>query len=404
MAPPTEPRPRPHFALFDGLRALAALAVVATHVGSLSGANMRAWYGVATSHLNIGVTVFFLISGFLLYTPYAQAIAHAGSRPSLPAYARRRVLRIGPAYWTALTVLAVWPGLPDVFTSRWWVYYGLAQAYFPSLVFNGISATWSLTAEVGFYVMLPVLGWSLWRICRQRAPHDAARLQLLAFAALAVLGETLRHTAGPVFPAVGMTLPGLLLDFSIGMALAVLKAEAGGDDGRWPFTRFVIAHPSVCWLAAAALYVGACFTPAYHRAWAEAYTAGNAAAEHLVNVTFATVLLLPAVFGEAAGGLPRRFLASPPVRFLGTISYGIFLWHYPIMAAMAHAGGARWIAGAPFLSLAIVAVPAAIVCGAGSFYLIERPAMRHRDRQPRANLRPPLDGDSITPRRRAEFG
>jgi peptidoglycan/LPS O-acetylase OafA/YrhL len=71
------------------------------------------------------VGVFFALSGFLLYRPYLAARLAGRPQPSTRSFLRRRWLRILPAYWVALTVLAIWPGLPGVFTGDWWRYYGL---------------------------------------------------------------------------------------------------------------------------------------------------------------------------------------------------------------------------------------------------------------------------------------
>ncbi len=122
---------RRHFELFDSLRGIAVLSVLAFHIGAASLANATARYGVYTSQLLLGVTIFFLISGFLLYRPYAMAQFAGAQTPATGIYARRRFLRIVPAYWAALTLLAVWPGLEGVFTGDWWVYYGLFQSYRP---------------------------------------------------------------------------------------------------------------------------------------------------------------------------------------------------------------------------------------------------------------------------------
>ena len=121
------PPGNPRFPLFDSLRGLAALAIVLTHVGLGSGANYNAAYGVLLARLDIGVTLFFVLSGFLLYRPFVAARLENRPAPRLRDYARRRVLRIVPAYWLALTVLAIWPGL--TFTAPRWVYYGFLQNY-----------------------------------------------------------------------------------------------------------------------------------------------------------------------------------------------------------------------------------------------------------------------------------
>jgi len=124
VAPPPG---NPRFPLFDSLRAIAALSVLVYHVGLLAQIDFSSGYGRLLADLNVGVTIFFLISGFLLYRPYVAA-RHGGSpAPRLADYARRRALRILPAYWLALTVLAITPGLGEVFGPDWFVYYGLQQ-------------------------------------------------------------------------------------------------------------------------------------------------------------------------------------------------------------------------------------------------------------------------------------
>jgi peptidoglycan/LPS O-acetylase OafA/YrhL len=95
-APPHSP---PRFSCFDGLRAMAATAVVVHHVGFQTGASYRyRTVGAYLARMDSGVSVFFLISGFLLYRPYVHANLSGTARPSTGGFYRRRVLRIFPAY------------------------------------------------------------------------------------------------------------------------------------------------------------------------------------------------------------------------------------------------------------------------------------------------------------------
>jgi hypothetical protein len=142
---PGSPRSR-HFAHFDAMRAIAVLGILIIHVGAVSGANMTAWYGVATSQGRLGVRIFFMISAFLLYRPYVVAHLQGERGPALGTYAKRRILRILPGYWVALTVLAIWPGLTGVLTKDWWIYYGVLQSFFPVCSQNR-SAPKSLTPK-----------------------------------------------------------------------------------------------------------------------------------------------------------------------------------------------------------------------------------------------------------------
>src|ERR1041385_2928445 len=98
------------FPLCDSLRAIAALAVLTTHAAFFSGAVIggQAALRPYLARLDVGVTIFFLISGFLLYRPFARAHLREGHAPRTLAYGWRRVLRIVPAYWLALTITTIW--------------------------------------------------------------------------------------------------------------------------------------------------------------------------------------------------------------------------------------------------------------------------------------------------------
>jgi peptidoglycan/LPS O-acetylase OafA/YrhL len=123
---------------FDGLRALAALSVVTYHV-ALSGAFAHAGsLAPILWELKGGVAIFFVISGALLYLPYARAIGDRATLPDWRTYAGRRAVRILPAYWVALTVVAIGPFGAGVFGPDAGSYYGLSQIYSPQTVLGGL--------------------------------------------------------------------------------------------------------------------------------------------------------------------------------------------------------------------------------------------------------------------------
>src|SRR5699024_152285 len=122
-------------------------------------------------HLNIGVTIFFLISGFLLYRPFIAHRAHGAAAPAIADYARRRALRIFPAYWLILIVLTVLPGTTGVTNGEW---LGQGSLTFTLPFINspegcgtslecGLGQTWSLVVELTFYAALP-----LWFLLSER--------------------------------------------------------------------------------------------------------------------------------------------------------------------------------------------------------------------------------------------
>lgn len=102
VAPPPG---NPRFPLLDGLRAVAAMLVLVFHVVQQTGHVPRPIRDLSLE----GIAIFFVLSGFLLYRPFARSRLKGEGLPSVKAYARRRLLRIVPAYWAALTSHSSWP-------------------------------------------------------------------------------------------------------------------------------------------------------------------------------------------------------------------------------------------------------------------------------------------------------
>jgi peptidoglycan/LPS O-acetylase OafA/YrhL len=365
------------FALFDSLRGLAVLCVLGLHIGQECGANQQAWYGALTSQLRVGVTLFFLLSGFLLYRPHALAALRGTSAPDPAGYAWRRFLRIAPTYWVALTLLAIWPGLRGVFTADWWVYYGFAQSYWNGWAFGGIAPAWSLSAEVSFYAMLPVLAAALRRAGAPLRPGGRAVLQLTALAVLGLASLGLRSAAWKLGnPHLQTTVFATFLWFALGMGLAVVSVWLEGRERQPAWVDLVARRPGACWLAALALFAStATWLP---RAFAPGYTLVSYTAEHVVFALIALLVMLPAVFAEQAGGLPRRILAHPAPSGVGRLSYSLFLWHYPLVLALAERGAAGLVPGWPFLSLAALSTPIVLGVAWLSYRQVELPTQDWR--------------------------
>src|ERR1700709_1272546 len=156
VEPAVAPPPgNPRFPLFDGLRAIAALSVLVYHSAFYAGAQTQSAFGEVLTRLNIGVAIFFVISGFLLYRPFVAARLDHKHGPGALAYARRRVLRIVPAYWVALTILAFYPGVGGLWSDSWPIFYGFGQVYSVDTVLGGIGPAWTLCTEGVFYAFLP---------------------------------------------------------------------------------------------------------------------------------------------------------------------------------------------------------------------------------------------------------
>ncbi|HVW18402.1 MAG TPA: acyltransferase [Solirubrobacteraceae bacterium] len=383
-APPdvvAPPPGNPRFPLFDSLRAIAALAIVVTHTAGLSTFNSsNDVLGPFTARADVGVTVFFVISGFLLYRPFVSARYEGRAAPRAIAYARRRLLRIVPAYWLALTVLAVWPGLTGVFGGHFWVYYLYVQNWRPQWIVTGLGPAWSLDVEMGFYLVLPLFAWLLARTLAGRPLRTQVRVELVVLAALglaSLAARTYQHAHQPNW-TLPNTLPGTLLWFALGMGLAVASAALHGRPERElpRAVRLVVRRPSLAWLAAFGFLLWSTRI-GLPRAFPYRYGAWGWFGQHLLYGAFSFCLVLPAVFGDRAGGLPRRVLAWRPLAWLGLVSYGIYLWHLPLAVKMN-----EWLDGSYVLIL-LATTAAAVACATASYYLVERPLLRFKEGLPR---------------------
>jgi peptidoglycan/LPS O-acetylase OafA/YrhL len=373
LAPP--PR-NPRFPLLDGMRAVAVLCVVLVHTALFGGALGTSVGGRVLAHLNVGVSVFFLISGFLLYRPF---IAHRGGGPAPPSvatYFKRRILRIYPAYWLILIVLLVVPGLPSVHYQHVWPMFAILHTLpiyggpvcSAQVTQCGLAQTWSLVAEVTFYLALPFYALLVDRLSRRLRAGIRARAELVVLAVLSVVSLLLKYVLLSPAPLwFGWTVPGNVLWFALGMGMAVVSVAVGRSRVAEWSARTGEGLAVASWLAAGVLYVALSLwippTPFL-------LSRGQFFAVEVVFGAVALLLLAPMIFLEEVRGLPQRLAGARPVARLGLISYGIFLWHYPVVLKLHD----RWHPSFPVTLIATAAI--ATACAAVSYYVLERPVLR----------------------------
>ena len=369
------PPGNPRFPLVDGVRAIAALSVVLFHTVAPSG-----WAGAFRQQFAVGVPVFFLVSGFLLYRPFVAGRLSGHGRIRIRDFARRRLLRIVPAFWVALTLLAIYPGLSgSVFEARSPIYYGFAQTYFPQTTFNGIYVAWSLSTEMSFYIVLPLYAILLDRLCARRAADPVLRIELGLLLLLCLGTWAFRGLIFGPHWNLAHTLGGTFDWFAIGMALAVVSAVAAHRRNTPRFITFVGSHPTLMWGGAVVAFVlAAVYTKTSGRY--EPYSAGPL---HYLWALVALGLLLPAAFDLRERGLPHRVLSWRVVAWLGLVSYGIFLWHAPVLGKVS-AAVQQWFGLDPAVGLGLVLLvviggAATIGLGAASYYVVERPCLRFKE-------------------------
>ncbi len=381
----TPPPGNPRFPLVDGLRAVAALMVLVGHTSFISGFNGHGQLGQVVSRFDMGVALFFIISGFLLYRPFVSARLDGRPAPGVLRYARRRLLRIVPAYWLALTVLAIWPGLRGDVWGNFYVYYGFLQNLRVEWIQGGINTVWSLADEMQFYIVLPFFALGAARLLRGRPVHVQVRLELLGLLVLGAASFALRmwgYDRSATHPnTISWTIAGTFLWFALGMSMAVLSARYHRAEVRPAPLRALDRRPLIAWAVAAVLiavvtHIGLPTTAP------QVYTKGDWLWEHLLYGLIAVAIAAPATIAIVSPrSLPHRLLGFGPVAWLGLISYGIFLWHHPLTEKFI--GVQDWTAHGSFIIYTLVVFAVATAAATASYYLLERPILKFKDPRPR---------------------
>jgi peptidoglycan/LPS O-acetylase OafA/YrhL len=386
------------FELVHAMRGLAAISVLLYHALFKAYLADRPDSPLApyAAHLDVGVPLFFLISGFVLYRP--MAAARLAGRPPIDAdaYGRRRIRRILPAYWVALVVAglaaASYPGYPAIFSAQGIpAYFGFLQIYSPDTAGGGINVAWTLCVEVSFYAFLPLWALALRRVARGAGVRSEFAALGCLFAASLAWQLFAVHSVADV-NAFGASaarwiepLPNFLDQFAVGMALAVasVHCERGA---AMRLVRVVQRRPWVCWLAAAVAYWALSTRLGHVGSPTSKLTPLGYLVKHQLNTVVACALLAPAVFAGRGHGLARRILRLPAFAFLGTVSYGIYLYHLPVLIRISKGWGLPRTPASLALWLTI-AITAALVLATLSWLLVERPLLRPGARRWRAPRR-----------------
>lgn len=303
----------------DGLRAVAVLLTIIFH----------AWFVIPGIHDDIttydfplnygrtGVQLFFVLSGFLLFQPYARWILGNSRRPSLKTFYLRRLRRVAPAYWAALIILVVLQSptismARDVTLHIVWLH-NLTRT--STWSFNPVF--WTMAVEVQFYAILPLCAGALHWLVRRLRLWPAVTLFFGALFLVSIADATVQtvypNTAN--LPVIGTFvvgtsgLPCWLGVFACGMCLRML-AETSALRGT-PLTGYAAV------VGAAVLALTVITLPVLHR---------MAIHDFLFGPVYAALLY-------AALSLPwlTRLFSWKPLRFIGLISYSLYLWHYVII-------------------------------------------------------------------------
>jgi len=366
------------FSGFDGLRAIAALAVLVTHVWLAS--SYRGPGSTWLTQLDVGVPVFFVISGFLLYRPFVAARLADRDQQSTAVFWKRRVLRIFPAYWIALIIISAffYEGPLPIENAKDFITHALLlQVYTSDRVIGGpIQQSWTLAVEVAFYAFLPFYALAIRRIRPKR--WSVLTVELVGIAALYVFSCAYRlillglDLSVPRYSQWRIFLPGFLDTLALGMLLAVLSAWFTREGRRVTVPRW---SAGAAWGVAFVCYallaegIGLPLIPTEPRSDVQFMV------EQFLRGVFAFALVLPAVFAAARPGVIHRFLSARVMVALGLVSYGIYLWHEGMIDAYL-----QWrdlvIFQPNMLNLLVFVLVTTILIATVSYHAIEKPAMR----------------------------
>lgn len=350
----------------ESLRALAALGVVLGHlygqgrnaqVVSGSVAQAAPHDGPGVFSLTGGVFVFFALSGYLLFWPFAVQYFGDGHAVDLRHYAANRGLRILPLYYLAVALLLLTQQSGGSL-KEWILFPLLLQNYSRDTVGTVDGPMWSLSVEVLFYLVLPVVAAGLARITGRSLSRAAALLVAVAVASYVlrrvkvdpfVLHADQFWEFSPLTTA-GFFVPGMLvallrLHWSRTGIPTGLGRVLGGADG-W----FVIAM--LLWVV-------------------------YSASPRLEFVSeFASAFLIGACVLGLDGGSLVRVLDWRPLAALGVASYSLYLWHDPLISSIVSVDAVP----DTFLALVLVCLPICIAVATVSYLVVERPFLRWRRR------------------------
>ncbi|WP_052423266.1 acyltransferase family protein [Nonomuraea candida] len=360
-------------AALDGIRALAALGVWLLHVGAQTGLiYQEGMLARMTSRLGIAVPVFFLLSGLLLYRPWARAaLEDDAPAPRAGRYLWHRVLRVMPAYWLVVVpVLLLWASLPWTGWVQWLL---MLQNYTGGRPPDGLYQMWTMPIELAFYLLLPVLAWLLHRWARggDRLVRLLAGIGVLPL--VSVASVVVEHAFD--LHLMSQWLPHYLIYFAAGMALAVLSVAGRG--------RAVAEGLAPHFLVLALLLYVVLSTELAGPRTLMLPSMPQALTRMALEAAIATLVVAPFALAPRRDSLRHRVLGNPVMAYMGRVSYSFFLWHVPLITLFYKLTGMETFSG-DFLQVGAVTFVAAALVSMAAYHLVEEPVLRLRRPSPAA--------------------
>ncbi len=355
----------------DGLRAVAVVLVMAFHfgVGWLQGGFF-------------GVDIFYVLSGYLITGLLLGEYRRAG-RIKLSAFWLRRARRLLPALLIVLVAVTLMvrfaepAGLyPDFrmsalsalfYFSNWWQI-AVSGNYF---VLNGpaspLTHTWSLAVEEQFYLVWPFVVLAVMHLARtfSRGVRALLALSVVGAVASAVEMALLFHPGANttrVYFGTDTHAQSILVGSALACAMTIVQMRRG-EEGMDPAARSLPLRVVLVLLGAAGLAAVVSLSSFLSGSSSLTYEGGFALSALSTAAVITAVVCVP-------GGAMARLLGLAPLVWLGTISYGVYLWHYPVFVYLDNSR--TGLSGLPLL---VVRFAATVALATASYYLVERPVI-----------------------------
>jgi peptidoglycan/LPS O-acetylase OafA/YrhL len=371
----------------DGVRGVGAIFVFTTHLCLLADPAQNnllsyGWAAPILGHIDLGLSAFFVLSGYLIARPFARAYVAGTRRPRLRNYVRNRILRVVPVFYLVTLLVLLRFGLDGTLESgqklhsTGWQVLGQflfvqGQTYGPAVA--PIGPAWSIGAEVGFYVLIPLSAALMYFVAgRVRARYVRVALALLAIAVVTFVTIALRAADKYYFPWL-TSPPAIMWVFMPGVALAIVEPLfAARLRGRARIATTIAWGAFALALLCAIVYAATDYdprqTPIHHALGVRA----------LLAALSTGLLLAGLVVLQLGTGRAPRLFGNRVMLWLGARSYSIYLLHIWVLLEIEHILGDGEGIWTRLAIMGAVGVPLTVLAGALSYRFVERPFLQRK--------------------------